>query len=68
MVAVLTSSFTLDGTNPAARREMNQLADLVGAVRLPTGSHRKAAGTDAMADRCRRDCRLVRAGASGWRL
>jgi len=50
MVAVLTSSFTLDGTNPAARREMNQLADLVGAVRLPTGSHRKAAGTDAMTD------------------
>ncbi|UUL78008.1 hypothetical protein NG819_21905 (plasmid) [Pseudarthrobacter sp. Fe7] len=29
---------------------MNQLADLVGAVRLPTGSHRKAAGTDAMTD------------------
>ncbi|WP_240987098.1 helicase-related protein [Arthrobacter sp. Soil736] len=50
MVAVLTSSFTLDGTNPAARREMNQLADLVGGVRLPTGSHRKAAGTDAMTD------------------
>lgn len=50
MVAVLTSSFTLDGTNPSARREMNQLADLVGAVRLPTGSHRKAAGTDAMTD------------------
>ena len=50
MVAVLTSSFTLDATNPAARREMNQLADLVGAVRLPTGSHRKAAGTDAMTD------------------
>ena len=50
MVAVLTSSFTLDGTNPAARREMNQQADLVGAVRLPTGSHRKAADTDAMTD------------------
>ncbi|ACL42491.1 helicase domain protein (plasmid) [Pseudarthrobacter chlorophenolicus A6] len=50
MVAVLTSSFTLDATNPAARREMNQLADLVGAVRLPTGAHRKAAGTDAMTD------------------
>ncbi|MCD5342782.1 helicase [Arthrobacter sp. AK04] len=50
MVAVLTSSFTLDATNPAARREMNQLAYLVGAVRLPTGSHRKAAGTDVMTD------------------
>ncbi|MFF1831123.1 helicase-related protein [Paenarthrobacter sp. NPDC058040] len=50
MVAVLTSSFTLDATNPAARREMNQLADLVGSVRLPTGAHRKAAGTDAMTD------------------
>ncbi|MDJ0321957.1 helicase-related protein [Pseudarthrobacter sp. PS3-L1] len=50
MVAVLTSSFTLDASNPTARREMNQLGDLVGAVRLPTGSHRKAAGTDAMTD------------------
>jgi N12 class adenine-specific DNA methylase len=50
MVAVLTSRYTLDGTNPAARREMNQLGDLVGAVRLPTGAHRRAAGTDVVTD------------------
>lgn len=50
MVAVLSSSFTLDAANPAARQEMNQLADLVGAVRLPTGAHRRAAGTEVVTD------------------
>ncbi|MDP9886087.1 N12 class adenine-specific DNA methylase [Sinomonas atrocyanea] len=49
-VAVLTSSFTLDAGNPAARREMNAMADLIGAVRLPTGAHRRAAGTEALTD------------------
>lgn len=50
MVAVLTSSFTLDATNPAARREMSDMADLVGAIRLPSGAHRRAAGTEALTD------------------
>ena len=50
LVAVLSSHYTLDATNPAARREMGALADLVGAVRLPTGAHRRAAGTDALMD------------------
>lgn len=50
MVAVLTSRFTMDKTNPAARREMNAMADLVGAVRLPSGAHRRAAGTEALTD------------------
>lgn len=50
LVAVLTSRFTLDGQNPAARREMNELADLIGAVRLPSGAHRRAAGTEAVTD------------------
>ena len=36
--------------NPAARREMSELADLVGAVRLPSGTHRRVAGTDAITD------------------
>ncbi|MDO5752462.1 helicase-related protein [Arthrobacter sp.] len=49
-VAVLSSSFTLDAANPSARREMSALADLVGAVRLPTAAHRRAAGTDALTD------------------
>lgn len=50
MVAVLTSSWTLDAANPAARREMNELADLVGAVRLPSGAFRRSAGTEAVTD------------------
>lgn len=50
LVMVLTSSWTLDATNPAARREMNGMADLVGAVRLPSGAHRRAAGTEALTD------------------
>jgi N12 class adenine-specific DNA methylase len=50
LVAVLSSRFTLDASNPAARREMGELADLLGAVRLPTGSHRRTAGTDAVMD------------------
>ena len=50
LVAVLTSHYTLDAANPAARREMNALADLIGAVRLPTGAHHRAAGTDALMD------------------
>lgn len=49
-VAVLTSHWTLDARNPAARREMHQLADLVDAIRLPTGAHRRAAGTEAITD------------------
>lgn len=50
MVAVLSSHFTLDAANPAARREMNQMADLVGAVRLPSGAFRRSAGTEAVTD------------------
>lgn len=49
-VVVLSSSFTLDAANPSARREMSSMADLVGAVRLPTAAHRRAAGTDALTD------------------
>lgn len=50
MVAVLTSRYTMDAANPAARREMYARADLVAAVRLPTGAHRRTAGTDAVTD------------------
>ncbi len=50
VVAVLTSHFTMDAQNPGARREMNDLADLIGAVRLPTGAHRRAAGSDVVTD------------------
>lgn len=50
LVAVLTSRWTMDGTNPAARRAIMDRADLVGAVRLPSGAHERTAGTDAVTD------------------
>ena len=50
VAAVLTSRYTMDAQNPAARREINELADLVGAVRLPSGAHRRTAGTEVVTD------------------
>jgi len=50
VVAVLTSHWTLDATNPAARREIAALGDLVAAVRLPSTVHEKAAGTRVLTD------------------
>jgi N12 class adenine-specific DNA methylase/SAM-dependent methyltransferase len=50
LVAVLTSRYTMDARNPAARREIAALADLAGAVRLPSGAHQRAAGTRVVTD------------------
>jgi N12 class adenine-specific DNA methylase len=50
LVAVLTSRYTMDARNPAARRDIAALADLVGAVRLPSGAHQRAAGTSVVTD------------------
>ncbi|MBW3613990.1 MAG: methyltransferase domain-containing protein [Actinobacteria bacterium] len=50
LVAALTSRYTLDARNPAARAEMAELADLVGAVRLPAGAFRQSSGTDVVTD------------------
>ncbi|QEH94782.1 hypothetical protein FV141_14260 (plasmid) [Dermacoccus abyssi] len=50
VVAVLTSRWTLDAQSDAARRAMFEQADLIGAVRLPTGAHRQLAGTEAVTD------------------
>lgn len=50
MVAVITSAFTMDAQNPSARREIAGRADFLGAIRLPTGAHRRTAGTDAVTD------------------
>ncbi len=50
LVAVLTSRFTLDARNDTARREIAELADLVTAIRLPTGAHSAMAGTEAVTD------------------
>jgi N12 class adenine-specific DNA methylase/SAM-dependent methyltransferase len=50
IVAVLTSHYTLDATNPAARRDMQARADLLGAIRLPSGAHERVADTSAVTD------------------
>jgi N12 class adenine-specific DNA methylase len=50
LVVALTSRYTMDAQDDAARREMAGMADLVTAVRLPSGAHRKAAGTEAVTD------------------
>ncbi len=50
LVMVLTSRYTMDARNPAARREIAALADLTGAIRLPSGAHQRAAGTSVVTD------------------
>ncbi|MEU9927278.1 hypothetical protein OH791_37855 [Streptomyces anulatus] len=50
ITALITSRFTLDGKDPAARERMYDLGDLVGAVRLPAGAHHETAGTDVVTD------------------
>ena len=50
LLAVLTSRYTMDAQDPSAREEMAELASLVTAVRLPSGAHRRAAGTEAVTD------------------
>lgn len=69
VVAVITSHWTMDATNPAARREMAALADLVTAVRLPSSAHVRAAGTTVVTDLLvlrRRAPGEPAAEATGW--
>lgn len=47
---LLTSAGTLDAQSDAARRDMYALADLVGAVRLPSNAFTKVAGTQVVTD------------------
>src|SRR6266851_2762977 len=50
LVMVLTSRYTMDARNPAARREIASLADLAGALLLSSGAHQRAAGTSVVTD------------------
>jgi N12 class adenine-specific DNA methylase len=50
LLVALTSRFTLDSKRDSARVEMHQMADLLAAVRLPAGAHRRVAGTEALTD------------------
>jgi N12 class adenine-specific DNA methylase len=49
-VALLTSRYTLDARSPTARRAIDELADLVGAIRLPAGAFAASSGTDVVVD------------------
>lgn len=50
IVAVITSTGTMDKLDNRARREMAQEADLLKAVRLPNGAFKRLSGTDTNAD------------------
>ena len=50
VIAFITSKGTLDKENPAVRKYFAQRADLLGAIRLPNDTFKRAAGTDVTSD------------------
>ena len=50
VVAVVTSSGTMDKQNPSVRQYIANRADLLGAIRLPGNAFLKNAGTETVAD------------------
>ncbi len=50
VVAVVTSSGTMDKANPSVRQYIANRADLLGAIRLPENAFLKNAGTETVAD------------------
>jgi len=51
LTAIITNHYTLDGNTPRMRVELETLADLIGAVRLPSGTLRPGIpGTDSVTD------------------
>lgn len=50
IVAFITAQGTLDKKIPTVRKHLAQKAELVGAIRLPRGTFKEAAGTDVTAD------------------
>jgi N12 class adenine-specific DNA methylase len=50
MVMAVTSRWTLDGEDDAARRQMARYGDLVAAYRLPAGVFAETAGTEVVVD------------------
>lgn len=50
VVVLLTSRYTMDSQSTYAREQMAGLADLVGAVRFPSGGFEAMAGTKAIID------------------
>ena len=50
VVAFVTSRYTLDSKDSAARKHIAERADLLGAIRLPNNAFRANAGTDVVSD------------------
>ncbi len=50
VIAVVTSSFTMDKRTAATRKYIAQRAELLGAVRLPDNTFKAAAGTEVTSD------------------
>jgi len=50
VVAFVTSMFTMDKKNAAARKYIAQRAELLGAIRLPNNAFQRNAGTEATTD------------------
>ncbi len=50
MVAFVTSRYTMDAKDSAARKYIAQRADLLGAIRLPNNAFKANAGTDVVSD------------------
>ena len=49
-MAFVTSRYTLDSKDSAARKHIAERADLLGAIRLPNNAFRANAGTDVVSD------------------
>lgn len=50
LTALLATHDLMDHPVPDGRRHLADLADLIGAIRLPAGTHRRSTGTDEVAD------------------
>jgi len=50
LAAFVTSRYTMDKADATAREHIAGMADLVGAIRLPAGSMKEAAGTEVVVD------------------
>ena len=49
-VAVLTSRYTMDSASDAARRDIAERGELIGALRLPSRAFSRVAGTEVVTD------------------
>lgn len=50
VIAIVTSSYTMDKRTASARKYLAQRAELLGAIRLPNNAFKAAAGTEVVSD------------------